>query len=119
MSKRLSLTVALQLVKGEFVRGIREAQVAVERMRMRFLSMGTALVGGGLSLGSLAKRMQEVARATMRSEVMLKNVSKSQLDYAKSLRMVRKLAKEYGQSVIDLTESYSKMRSLETKQAWR
>lgn len=24
--------------------------------------------------------------------------------------MVRKLAKEYGQSVIDLTESYSKMR---------
>lgn len=109
--RKLSLNVALKLAKEGFERGMLQAQASVESFRRRVLSFTTSLVGGGLALGGIIKGAVSLARTTQRAEVTLRNITKSQYDYVKSLQLTRRLAKEYGQDLNDLTFTYAKMRA--------
>lgn len=109
--RRLSLNVALRLSKTQFQSGLRAAEVQIERFRRRVLSFTTSMVGGGFALVGMVRGAISLARETNRAEVTLKNITKSQTDYARSLAMTRKLAKEYGQDLNDLTLTYAKMRA--------
>lgn len=109
--RKLSLNVALKLAKEGFERGMLQAHASVESFRRRVLSFTTSLVGGGLALGGIIKGAVSLARTTQRAEVTLRNITKSQYDYVKSLQLTRRLAKEYGQDLNDLTFTYAKMRA--------
>ena len=109
--RRLSLNVALRLSKTQFQSGLRAAEVQIERFRRRVLSFTTSMVGGGFALAGMVRGAISLARETNRAEVTLKNITKSQTDYVKSLALTRKLAKEYGQDLNDLTLTYAKMRA--------
>lgn len=109
--RRLSLNVALRLSKEQFQNGLRAAEVQIERFRRRVLSFTTSMVGGGFALAGMVQGAIKLARETNRAEVTLKNITKSQTDYVRSLALTRKLAKEYGQDLNDLTLTYAKMRA--------
>lgn len=109
--RRLSLNVALRLSKEQFQNGLRAAEVQIERFRRRVLAFTTSMVGGGFALVGMVRGAISLARETNRAEVTLKNITKSQTDYVRSLAMTRKLAKEYGQDLNDLTLTYAKMRA--------
>ena len=109
--RRLSLNVALRLSKTQFQSGLRAAEVQIERFRRRVLAFTTSMVGGGFALVGMVRGAISLARETNRAEVTLKNITKSQTDYVKSLTLTRKLAKEYGQDLNDLTLTYAKMRA--------
>lgn len=109
--RRLSLNVALRLSKTQFQNGLRAAEVQIERFRRRVLSFTTSMVGGGFALAGMVQGAIKLARETNRAEVTLKNITKSQTDYVRSLALTRKLAKEYGQDLNDLTLTYAKMRA--------
>lgn len=109
--RRLSLNVALRLSKTQFQNGLRAAEVQIERFRRRVLAFTTSMVGGGFALVGMVRGAISLARETNRAEVTLKNITKSQTDYVRSLGMTRKLAKEYGQDLNDLTLTYAKMRA--------
>ena len=109
--RRLSLNVALRLSKEQFQNGLRAAEVQIERFRRRVLAFTTSMVGGGFALVGMVRGAISLARETNRAEVTLKNITKSQTDYVKSLALTRKLAKEYGQDLNDLTLTYAKMRA--------
>lgn len=109
--RRLSLNVALRLSKEQFQNGLRAAEVQIERFRRRVLSFTTSMVGGGFALVGMVQGAIKLARETNRAEVTLKNITKSQTDYVRSLALTRKLAKEYGQDLNDLTLTYAKMRA--------
>lgn len=109
--RRLSLNVALRLSKEQFQSGLRAAEVQIERFRRRVLAFTTSMVGGGFALVGMVRGAISLARETNRAEVTLKNITKSQTDYVRSLALTRKLAKEYGQDLNDLTLTYAKMRA--------
>lgn len=109
--RRLSLNVALRLSKTQFQSGLRAAEVQIERFRRRVLAFTTSMVGGGFALVGMVRGAISLARETNRAEVTLKNITKSQTDYVRSLALTRKLAKEYGQDLNDLTLTYAKMRA--------
>ena len=109
--RRLSLNVALRLSKTQFQSGLRAAEVQIERFRRRVLAFTTSMVGGGFALAGMVRGAISLARETNRAEVTLKNITKSQTDYVRSLALTRKLAKEYGQDLNDLTLTYAKMRA--------
>ena len=109
--KKLSLNVALRLSKEQFQNGLKSAEAQIERFRRRVTTFTASMIGGGFALSGMVRGAISLARETNRAEVTLKNITKSQTDYVRSLALTRKLAKEYGQDLNDLTNTYAKMRA--------
>lgn len=109
--KKLSLNVALRLSKEQFQNGLKSAEAQIERFRRRVTAFTASMIGGGFALSGMVRGAISLARETNRAEVTLKNITKSQTDYVRSLALTRKLAKEYGQDLNDLTNTYAKMRA--------
>lgn len=109
--KKLSLNVALRLSKEQFQNGLKSAEAQIERFRRRVTAFTASMMGGGFALSGMVRGAISLARETNRAEVTLKNITKSKTDYVQSLALTRKLAKEYGQDLNDLTYTYAKMRA--------
>ncbi|QUB43854.1 tape measure protein [Porphyromonas sp. oral taxon 275] len=64
--------------------------------------------GLGLSLGSFVSRLASVSREAARARIVLKNVSATTTDFAKSLAFVRELSSTYGQDITKVTSAFAK-----------
>lgn len=108
MSKRLSFSIAVNLLTENFKKGTNTVKNSLRSMQMQVLTFAAALGAGGLGLAGLLSRFREVARETSRVTTALKNVSIGVGGFAENVRFIYDLAKKYGLEVNALTSNFAK-----------
>lgn len=115
MSKRLSFSIAINLLTENFKKGANAVKNAFKSMQMQILTFATALGAGGLGLAGLLSKFKDVARETSRVTTALRNVSVGTSGFADNLKFINGLAKEYGLEVNSLISNFSKFTASATQ----
>lgn len=115
MSKRLSFSIAVNLLTENFKKGTNTVKNSLRSMQMQVLTFAAALGAGGLGLSGLISRFRDVARETNRVITALKNVSNGTNGFADNLRFVNDLANKYGLEVNALIGNFSKFTASATQ----
>ena len=108
MARRLSFSIAINLLTENFRKGSNQVKAAFRSMQMQILTFAAALGAGGIGLSNLVSRFIDVARETNRVTTALKNVSGGTAQFADNQRYLLDLAKKYGMEINALTASYAK-----------
>ena len=111
MSKKLSLSIAINLLTENFKKGASAVKSQLKSIQMQVVTFAAALGVGGLGLMGLVSRMKDVARETSRALTALKNVSGGTALLADNLRFLNNLAKQYGIEINTLTMNYAKFKA--------
>lgn len=115
MSKRLSFSIAVDLLTENFKKGTNTVKNSLRSMQMQVLTFAAALGAGGLGISGLISRFRDVARETSRVLTALKNVSDGSRGFADNLRFVNDLAKKYGLEINALTGNFAKFTASATQ----
>lgn len=115
MSKRLSFSIAVNLLTENFKKGTNTVKNSLRSMQMQVLTFAAALGAGGLGISGLISRFRDVARETSRVLTALKNVSDGSRGFADNLRFVNDLAKKYGLEINALTGNFAKFTASATQ----
>lgn len=115
MSKRLSFSIAVNLLTENFKKGTNTVKNSLRSIQMQVLTFASALGVGGLGIAGLLSRFREVARETSRVMTALKNVSSDSKGFADNLRFVNDLAKKYGLEINALVGNFAKFTASATQ----
>lgn len=115
MSKRLSFSIAVNLLTENFKKGANTVKNSFKSMQMQILTFAAALGAGGLGIMGLITKMKDVARETSRAVTALKNVSGGTRQFGDNLKFINGLAKQYGIEVTGLTESFVRFTASATQ----
>ncbi|MDR2057635.1 MAG: tape measure protein [Dysgonamonadaceae bacterium] len=115
MSKKLSFSIAVNLLVENFKKGTNTVKDSLRSMQMQALTFAAALGAGGLGLSGLLTRFKDVARETSRVITALKNVSNGTKGFADNLRFVNDMANKYGLEVNALTGNFAKFTASATQ----
>lgn len=115
MSKRLSFSIAVNLLTENFKKGTSTVKNSLRSLQMQVLTFAAALGAGGLGISGLITRFKDVARETSRVLTALKNVSDGSKGFADNLRFVNDLAKKYGLEINALTGNFAKFTASATQ----
>lgn len=119
---------ALKLNSAGFKKGVNEVKSALAGLKSSFLSLAGAL-GAGLGFTQFISSMKDTAVQLSTAQNVLKNVSKVTKEYTdgvnkgtielsnygENLEYVRRLAKDYSQDLIGLTENFAKFHAASEK----
>ena len=108
---KLEFAVAIKLLKSGFDNGINSIKASLKSLQYQTIAMASALGAGGFAISNLVSKFKDVARETNRSLVALKNVTRSNEEYAEGLDFVRRTSEKYKQNINDLGVAYAKMRA--------
>jgi tape measure domain-containing protein len=114
MSKRLSFSIAVNLLTENFKKGTNTVKNSLRSMQMQVLTFAAALGAGGLGLSGFISRFRDVARETSRVLTALKNVSGGTAQFADNLRFLNGLADKYGLGINTMTNAYAKFTASAT-----
>lgn len=120
----MTFNASLRLNSAGFKKGVAEVKSALAGLKSTFLSLAGAL-GAGLGFTQFISSMKDTAVQLSVAQNVLKNVSKVTKEYtdgvnkgtielnnyAENLAYVRKLAKDYSQDLIGLTENFAKFHA--------
>lgn len=109
--KRLSFSIAINLLTENFKKGANAVKNHLRSIQMQILTFAAALGAGGVGLMGLVSRMKDVARETSRALTALKNVSGGVGLFADNLRFLNKLAKVYGVEINTLVFNFAKFKA--------
>lgn len=115
MSKRLSFSIAVNLLTENFKKGTNTVKNSLRSLQMQVITFAAALGAGGLGISGLISRFRDVARETSRVLTALKNVSDGSKGFADNLRFVNDLAKKYGLEINALTGNFAKFTASATQ----
>jgi len=115
MSKKLSFSIAVNLLTDNFKKGTNTVKDSLRSMQMQVLTFAAALGAGGLGISGLISRFRDVARETSRVLTALKNVSGGTKGFADNLRFVNDLAKKYGLEINALTGNFARFTASATQ----
>lgn len=115
MSRRLSFSIAVNLLTENFKKGTNTVKNALRSMQMQVLTFAAALGAGGLGISGLLSKFRDVARETSRVITALKNVSDGTKGFSDNLRFVNDLAKKYGLEITALTGNFAKFTASATQ----
>lgn len=115
MSRRLSFSIAVNLLTENFKKGTNTVKNSLRSMQMQVITFAAALGAGGLGISGLLARFRDVARETSRVLTALKNVSGGTKGFADNLRFVNDLAKKYGLEINALTGNFAKFTASATQ----
>ncbi|MBF0577741.1 tape measure protein [Dysgonomonas sp. GY617] len=115
MGKRLSFSIAVNLLTENFRKGANTIQNSLRSIQMQIVTFAAALGVGGMGLIGLISRLKDVARETNRVLTALKNVSGGTQGFADNLRFLNQLADKYGIEVNGLTDSFTKFTASATQ----
>lgn len=115
MSKRLSFSIAVNLLTENFKKGANTVKNSLRSIQMQVVTFAAALGFGGLGLSGLVSRFKDVARETSRVITALKNVSDGTKGFVDNLRFVNDMANKYGLEVNALTSNFAKFTSSATQ----
>ena len=119
--RQFTFQTALKLNSSGFKKGVNEVKKSLDSLKKSFTSIAGAL-GRGLGLGKFVSDVKDTALQLSVAKNTLENVSKVTKtytdglnkgsveisNYAENLAYVRKLAKDYSQDLITLTENFAK-----------
>ena len=108
MSKKLSFSIAVNLLTENFKKGANTFKNSLRSMQMQVITFAAALGAGGLGISGLLSRFRDVARETSRVLTALKNVSDGSRGFANNLRFLNDLAKKYGLEINSLVGNFAK-----------
>lgn len=115
MAKKLSFSIAVNLLTENFKKGTNTVKNSLRSMQMQIITFAAALGAGGLGLSGLITRFKDVARETSRVLTALKNVSGGLTGFADNLRFVNDMARKYGLEVNALTGNFAKFTASATQ----
>lgn len=115
MAKKLSFSIAVNLLTENFKKGTNTVKDSLRSIQMQVLTFAAALGAGGLGLSGLLTRFKDVARETSRVITALKNVSNGTKGFADNLRFVNDMANKYGLEVNALTGNFAKFTASATQ----
>lgn len=106
MSK-LSFAIAVKLIQDNFHQNAAKIKASLRAIQFQAMAMAGALTAGGFSLSGLLVKFRDTARETNRVRVALKNISGDTAGYANNMKYLVGLAKQYGQDLNTITDTYS------------
>lgn len=115
MSKRLSFSIAVNLLTENFKKGTNTVKNSLRSIQMQVLTFAAALGAGGLGLTGLISRFRDVARETSRVLTALKNVSDGTRGFVDNMRFLNDIAKKYGLEINALTGNFAKFTASATQ----
>lgn len=115
MSKRLSFSIAVNLLTENFKKGANTVKNSFRSMQMQIVTFAAALGAGGLGLSGLITRLKDTARETNRVITALKNISGGTAQFGDNLKYLNSLADKYGIAVNGLIESFAKFSASATQ----
>lgn len=115
MGKKLSFSIAVNLLTENFKKGTNAVKSSLRSIQMQMITFAAALGAGGLGLAGLLTRFKDVARETSRVTTALKNVSTGTKGFTDNLRFVTDIAKKYGLEVNALTGNFAKFTASATQ----
>ena len=128
MANKFNFTTKLGLDTAGFKQGVNSARGAVATLKSAFLSLGAAL-GAGLGFRQFASSLKETAMQLSVANNTLKNVSYvtkyfkdgvKEVDievtnFSDNLEFVKKLAKDYSQDLVAVTDNFAKFTAASKK----
>ena len=115
MSKRLSFSIAVNLLTENFKKNANVVKNSFRSIQMQIVTFAAALGAGGLGLSGLLTRLRDTARETNRVITALKNVSGGTAQFADNLKFLNTIADKYGLEVNGITESFAKFSAAATQ----
>lgn len=115
MSKKLSFSIAVNLLTENFKKGASAVKHSLRSMQMQVITFAAALGASGLGLSGMISRFKDVARETNQVMTALKNVSAGTKGFADNLRFLNNLSNKYGQDVNGLISEFSKFTASATQ----
>lgn len=115
MAKKLSFSIAVNLLTENFKKGTNTVKNSLRSIQMQIITFAAALGASGLGLSGLLTRFRDVARETNRVITALKNVSNGTKGFADNLRFINDLANKYGLEVNALIGNFSKFTASATQ----
>lgn len=109
--KKLSFSIAINLLTEQFKKGTDSVKGYLRSIQMQIITFAAALGLGGAGLMGLISRLKDVARETSRALTSLRNVSASTSQYADNLRFLNNLAKQYGIEINTLVSNYARFKA--------
>ena len=120
----MTFNASIRLNSAQFKKGIAEVKSAIAGLKSSFLSLAGAL-GAGLGFSQFISSMRDTAVQLSTAQNVLKNVSKVTKEftdgvtqgtieinnYAENMAYVRKLAHDYSQDLVGLTENFAKFHA--------
>ncbi|MFV0326890.1 MAG: tape measure protein [Bacteroides xylanisolvens] len=115
MSKKLSFSIAVNLLTENFKKSVNTVKNGFRSIQMQIVTFAAALGAGGIGLSGLLTRFRDVARETSRVLTALKNVSDGTKGFADNLSFLNDLAKKYGLEINALTGNFAKFTASATQ----
>ena len=115
MAKKLSFSIAVNLLTENFRKGATTVRDNLRSIQMQCITFAAALGAGGMGLAGLVTRFKDVVRETSRALTSLKNVSAGTKGFADNLRFTNDMSAKYGQNVNILTGNFAKFTASATQ----
>lgn len=115
MSKRLSFSIAINLLTENFRKKANVVKDTFRSIQMQIVTFAAALGAGGLGIMGLITRLKDVVRETNRVLTALKNVSGGTRQFGDNLSFLNKLADKYGVEINGLIDGFSKFTASATQ----
>lgn len=110
---KFSFRTVVGIDTGAFKQGVKDIQHSINGLWSSFSNFSAAL-GAGLGLAALVSRIKETTLELSSAEAVLKNVSKTSLEYAENQQFLARLAKDYHQNLLDLSQGWGQFEAAAT-----
>ncbi len=110
MAGGLSMKVLLQLQKQQFDKGIGQVQASLAGLGRTVKNLAGMLLGG-LGLSALAGQFKKASTEMSVAKATLDNVSNGFKEYSENMAFLKRIANEYGQDLISLTNGFAKFHA--------
>lgn len=110
MANGLSMKVLLQLQKQQFDKGIGQVQASLAGLGRTVKNLAGMFLGG-LGLSALVGQFRKASTEMSVAKATLENVSNGFKEYSENLSFLKRIANEYGQDLISLTNGFAKFHA--------
>ena len=110
MANGLSMKVLLQLQKRQFDQGISQVKTSLAGLG-RTIKNFSGMLLGGLGLSALVGQFKQASTEMSVAKATLENVSKGFKEYSENMAFLKRIANEYGQDLISLTNGFAKFHA--------
>lgn len=106
----LSMKVLLQLQKESFDKGIASVKNSISGLGKTIKSVAGMIVGG-MGLGYLVSQFKNTATQLSVVKATMENVSNGFKEYSENMEFIRRIANEYGQDMMALSNGFAKFHA--------
>ena len=105
---RLSYSIALNLITGNFKKGVNDVKSGFSSMQASILTFSAAFDLIKKAFAGFSSQVIDIVRQTNEAMTALKNVSGSTAEFADNQKYLIGVSKKYGTNVNDLSAAYAK-----------